>query len=443
MKTTFDVLGTSPLVRTLGVILTTIVVSACGGSDSAPATANGPGTGGSCKATTTVPYAPTPETDEFYWAPDPLPDVPAGTVLNSRSATFTVSGAALPNPAWQLQFMTSNANGCPEVGIATVVKPIAASATTPVPLLSYQFAEDSLGSKCAPSHQVTGATDQPTSQLELTLTRPALETYGWALIFPDHEGPYSEYAAGPVAAHVTLDALRAAENFEDLGLSGNDTPVLMWGYSGGALATAWAAQMQPDYAPELNVIGVASGGTPTDLIAAAKNFDTGSGNALFSLGFSATIGVARAFPDMLPEEALNDKGKAAVESLKDGCVGLTTDGAPAPAGHYADYVTVPDAFDTPGVRENAPKINLPQPGAVPSSDMYVYQAIMDQLIPIAGVDAMVQTYCEAGARIHYNRIPTGEHISVAATGATDALNYLVSRAAGGEPTVPAGTVTCN
>jgi hypothetical protein len=106
-------------------------------------------------------------------------------------------------------------------------------------------------------------------------------------------------------------------------------------------------------------------------------------------------------------------------------------------------VTVADPFDTPGVRQTAPKINLPQPGSAPSSDMYVYQAINDQLIPVAGVDTMVQAYCDAGTRIHYNRIPTGEHISVAATGAGDALNYLVSRALGGDPTVPAGSVTCN
>jgi hypothetical protein len=441
MNEIFDARRTSELFRAgLRAAALASFASGCGGSDDAPANGSN---GNACSAPKVVPYAPTPDADEFYKAPDPLPDVPAGTVLNSRSVVFKISGAELPNPAWQLQFLSADADGCPQAAITTVVKPLVESATRPVALLSYQFAEDSLGNRCAPSHQATGATDQPTSQLELSLTRPGLETHGWAVMYPDHEGPYSAYAVGAIAAHVTLDAIRAAESFQELGLAGNDTPVLMWGYSGGALATAWAAQMQPDYAPELNIIGVASGGTPTDLTAAAKAFDSGPGNALFSLGFSATIGVARAYPSMLPEDALNDKGRAAVESLKDGCVGLTTDGTPAPTGRFADYVTAPDPFDTPGVRQTAPKINLPQPGAVPRADMYVYHAIADQLIPVAGIDATVQAYCDAGARIHYNRIATGEHIAVAATGAGDALSYLVSRTAGGEPNLPLGTVTCN
>jgi hypothetical protein len=447
MKETVSAHRAQCVARTFGAAVLVLGVAACGADQNEnKGHAGGNASGGSCKAAdrASVPYAPTPDADPFYEAPDPLPDVPPGTVLNSRSATFTISGAALPNPAWQLQYMSEDANGCPQAAIATVVKPLVVASTTAVPLLSYQFAEDSLGSKCAPSHQATGGTDQATSQLEMALARPALETHGWALIFPDHEGPYSEYAAGPLAGHVTLDGIRAAEAFEPLGLSGTDTPVGMWGYSGGALATAWAAQMQGGYAPELNVVGVASGGTPTDLVAASKSFDTGSGNALFSLGFSGVVGVARAFPEMLPESNLNDKGKAAAAAMTDGCVGQTTDGSAAPAGHFADYVTVPDPFNTPGVQKNAPKISLPQPGNVPSANMYVYQAVNDQLIPVAGVDAMVKTYCDAGAHINYNRIPTGDHIAVAATGATDALNYLVSALSGAAtPTVPTGTVTCN
>jgi hypothetical protein len=435
-----------------GAAVLAVGLAACGGTKDHPtgAASDGGLTGrhscgtGSGASAGSVPYAPTPDADPFYAAPDPLPNVPPGTVLNSRTATFVASGTTLQNLAWQLQYMSEDVNCNPVAAIATVVKPLVAAATTPVPLLAYQFAEDSLGSKCAPSHQVTGGTENSTSQLESVQYLPLLQTHGWTLVFPDHEGPYSEYAAGPLAGHITLDAIRAAESFDALGLSGTDTPVGMWGYSGGALATAWAAQMQPTYASELNVVGVASGGTPTDLVAASKAFDTGSGNAFFSLGFSGVVGVARAFPDMLPESILNDKGLAAVAATKDGCVGATTDGSAAIAGHFADYITVPDPFNTPGVNANAPKITLPQPGNVPTANMYFYHAENDQLVPIAGTDATVKAYCDAGAHINYSRVAGADHLVLAASGTADAVAYLASRFSGAAtPVVPAGTQTCN
>ena len=55
-----------------------------------------------------------------------------------------------------------------------------------------------------------------------------------------------------------LDGLRAALSSKRLGLS-PEAPIGLWGYSGGGLATAWAAEMSGAYAPELNVVGAVSG----------------------------------------------------------------------------------------------------------------------------------------------------------------------------------------
>ncbi|MFJ2665246.1 lipase family protein [Nocardia fluminea] len=60
------------------------------------------------------------------------------------------------------------------------------------------------------------------------------------------------YAVGPLGGRITLDGIRAAQNFDQAGLSGASTRTAMWGYSGGAIPTANAAELQPEYAPELN-----------------------------------------------------------------------------------------------------------------------------------------------------------------------------------------------
>ena len=62
--------------------------------------------------------------------------------------------------------------------------------------------------------------------------------------------------------------------------------------------------MAPDYAPELNIVGVAFGGPPTDykILQRSLNGDIGSG-----LYLAATAGLAREYPEM--RELTNDNGR--------------------------------------------------------------------------------------------------------------------------------------
>jgi hypothetical protein len=391
----------------------------------------------------TVLFAPTPDTDAFYAAPDPLPDVSAGTILKSRSITFAPQfGIPKDNPAWQLQFLSHDVNGRPIAAIATVVKPLTPAAGT-MPLLAYQFAEDALASRCAPSHSLAGSMDDPVSQQEAGNALQGLDL-GWTLVFPDHEGSYSEYAAGRIAGQITLDSIRAALSFQELGLLA-DTPVAMWGYSGGAVATAWAASLQHSYAPELNIVAVASGGTPADLIGIAKNADTNpvTNSLFFNLVLSAVFGINRAYPDLITP-VLNDQGKAAAEAMKDGCLGSTDGTAPIPKGHFADYSTTPDPLNSAGAQDVAPLITLPQPGEAPVADTFVYHSSQDELIPVAGVDAMVSAWCGAGSHVSYYRPSGGGHAVFSLTTPSTALAYLIGRLSNSPvDVVPDGTQTCN
>ena len=63
----------------------------------------------------------------------------------------------------------------------------------------------------------------------------------------------------------TLDSLRAALSSPATGLTGT-TKIGLAGYSGGAIATEWAAQLAPTYAPEINsdIVGAAMGGVLVD-----------------------------------------------------------------------------------------------------------------------------------------------------------------------------------
>ncbi|MGO1070725.1 lipase family protein [Lysobacter sp. CA199] len=392
-----------------------------------------------------VPFAATPDADPFYAQPKPFPNLPVGTVLQSRPILFRPSlGIPMLNQAWRIQYVSRDHNDRPIAAVATVVKPVSQIGASK--LVSYQYAEDSLGLGCAPSHQVAGEIIPDFSfsaQLEPAQYLIGLKTLGWTVVIPDHQGPDSTYAVGKIAGQITLDGIRAALNFKPLKLSRSATPIAMWGYSGGGLATAWAATLKRSYAPELNIVGTASGGTPADLGSAVNAFDSGLGNAFFFLGYSAVIGVNRAYPEMITP-ILNARGVAAAQATKDSCLGISTDILNAPfIGHFADYTTVADPLNAPGVLATLPKINLPQPGKSPDFDIFVYHAIFDELIPIEGTDRLVQAWCEAGTPVHYWRGIAGEHVAFVAAALPSAVAYLDSRLNGRRAALPLIARSCN
>lgn len=422
------------------LVLTTISLAACSGSGSVNTVA-----GGAATTTANIPFPAKLDSDAFYKTPEPLPKQPPGTILKSRSVTLApLLGIPLSTyKAWQLQFISRDSHGHPIAAIATVVKPTA-PATTSTPLLAYQYAEDSLGSQCAPSHTLTGSTSNANSQLEGASPLPGL-LLGWTLVYPDHEGPDSAYAAGRLSGQITLDSIRAAEQFKPLGLS-RKTPVGLWGYSGGSIPTAWADTLQSSYAPELNIVAVAAGGVGADLLSIVKNTDSNpiTNAAFFSLILSAVEGVNREYPSLI-SPLLNAKGRAAFKAMANGCLGATTDGNPKPTGRFADYTTVSDPFDAPNVKAVLPKIDLPQPDSRPIADTFIYHSQLDELIPIAGVDALVKNWCSRGSIVHYYRGITGEHLAFEVTMAPLVLTYLTSRFTDPDqpPVLPPGTTSCN
>lgn len=389
-----------------------------------------------------VPFAPTPDADAFFAQPTPFPDVAPGTILKSREVKLALfGGMPLPQKAWQLQFATRDVRGQALAAITTVILPDAATADTP--LLSLQYASDSLGAQCEPSRALTGGTANSVSQAEGAKLMEALRR-GWAVAVPDHQGPYSAYEAGRLQGQITLDGIRAALAFKPMGLKPK-TPVGMMGYSGGSHPSLWAASFRKEYAPELNIVGVSAGGVAANVIEVARLTDTNPINQpFFSLVFMAIEGINRAYPELVTPY-LNDKGREAFEAMRDGCAGGTADNNPMsrPFGHLDDYTTVKGLLDGPSTKALAAQLNLPQAGHAPDTDVFVYHAATDELLPVAGVDTLVDAWCQAGSKVHYFRGPAGEHLTFDALLFPVAFEYMASRFSDGQPTFLPSTTSCN
>lgn len=115
-----------------------------------------------------------PEDDPFYDAPPKreLAAAKRGEVLDSRVTTVSGLGAPLPNDAWQLVYRTNDARGRPEAAVTTVIRPaVPMPVGGKLPLVSYQTAEDSLGTQCAPSYTFRTGEDKEIPFVQAALNR--------------------------------------------------------------------------------------------------------------------------------------------------------------------------------------------------------------------------------------------------------------------------------
>jgi hypothetical protein len=289
--------------------------------------------------------------------------------------------------------------------------------------------EDSVDGDCAPSRTLLPGAPAATilSQID-TLLLNGLLTEGWAVSVPDFEGPTSTFFAGYAEGRATLDGIRAAERLPALGLSA-DTPVGMWGYSGGASGTTWAAQLQPSYAPELRMKGAAAGGVPVDVADVANNINRGPYSGFTMAGI---VGLSRAYPELqeLVDRIMSAKGRQLRDHFEHNCLALSA--LAGAFGDYNDYFTVPDPLHLPLAKKI---LELNRLGAyTPTAPLYIYEATHDEFMPLKDVDDLVKSWCARGASISYTRdqflAPLISHISVGGTGLPAALVWLRDRFAG-------------
>lgn len=369
-----------------------------------------------------------PERDPFYRPPSGFEDVAAGTVLRSRDVEVAFLGL-IPQrvTATQLLYRSTDLHGEPEPAVTTVLLPANPRTDGPCPVLSYQCAIDAMASRCFPSYALRRDTRTIGAfvQSEYLLVAAAL-AQGWAVCVPDHEGCRGMWGAPYEPGFRILDGLRAAFNSPRIGLSPT-APVGIWGYSGGGLASAWAAEVHEAYAPELNVAGTVLGSPVVDPESVARRLNGSFWAGLPALMIAALIHV---FPEAqrVVDEHATDEGRALLRALAD----MTTAEAILRFRHVdiGDFVdmTSDELWELPEVRHIFESTKLGQ--AVPRAPVLVIQAVHDNLISVRDVDALVQKYSQGGASVTYHRDRFCEHLLLHPLSAPASLRWLRDRFAG-------------
>ncbi|MEE4025003.1 lipase family protein [Gordonia sp. PKS22-38] len=369
-----------------------------------------------------------PADDPFYDEPAGLRRMRPGEIIRSRQVELKDFWASHHrSDAWQLLYRSTDLNGAACVAATTVVLPRKPASGAGFQLLSFQCAIDAVSSQCFPSYALRKGADagRTIAPFEFMVVRRALAK-GWAVSIPDHEGMLGAWGAPREPGYRTLDGIRATLSFPDHELPAN-TPVGLWGYSGGGMATSWAAEMAPTYAPELNLIGAVLGSPVGDMASALMRLN-GSFHA--GLPVMAIAGLRRVYPqlDQMIEKHATDKGRRHLAEIAEM---PTLDALRHFRNHdIDDYLDIPlaDALAQPKMVEMMDDLQL---GAhKPDIPLLVIQAVRDEVISVDDVDGQVARYRDQGVTVTYVRDQLSEHYSLLPLAGPMAVGWLSRRLEG-------------
>ncbi|WP_456049229.1 lipase family protein [Actinokineospora spheciospongiae] len=365
-----------------------------------------------------APALPGPPGDAFYEPPSPLPAGEPGDVIRWRPTVAPLN--ALNANAWQVMYLSTNALGERNAVTGTILTPKFAD-TTKAPIVGYSVGTQGPAFKCTPSKAIERGTlyDQPAINDSISA--------GYAVAITDYEGyrpgaaNKPTYIVGQSMGPAVIDSVRAAQRLPQTGLKPT-AKVIFQGYSQGGGGALWAAEKQPSYAPDLNLVGVAAGGVPADLTEVAKGLD---GYLGFGFLAFAAVGLDNAYPELQLDSYLNDTGrKDLADAKQNACVVELL--ANYPFKTIAGYTTTNPLTDPKWQARLAQNKLGQNPPRVP---VLQYHASTDEIVNTPQGDALHKSYCAAGVTEQWNTY-ISDHLTGIFAGNADAGKWIKDRFAG-------------
>ncbi|WP_159080555.1 lipase family protein [Nocardia suismassiliense] len=351
--------------------------------------------------------------DEFYRGRvgfGPLP----GRILRRRAVDLpNLEGSGR---AWQIVYATRTAFSAPIPASATVISPATVDVAGSGPTLVYCPQFHGLGGSCAPSQLLARGEEPEAGFLAAGLQR------GWTVAVPDGPGlgmtdvgPY-QFLAGQVGAHAVLDLARAVRDMPEL--DSRQSPCAVWGFGDGGRTAIWAGETRPEYAPELDLRGVAAGAVVADPGALIREIDGGPGAGLALAGL---IGLGRAYRHLPVDHVLLESGREVIKRASTlDAADIQVDYRHQPLGQWCER---PDPWNDAMWRYVL--ANEQSARVAPRVPVHLYHGTEDALVPVAMGRELFSAYRALGVDLSWREYHNS-HLGSAADGASEALSRLAS-----------------
>lgn len=322
-----------------------------------------------------------------------------GTLIDQEPFTRTVPAGAR---GWRYLYTTTR-GGQKVVGSAIALLPDQSG--TGRNIVAWAHGTTGIVAGCAPS-----VLEKPFDNVPDV---GAIVRAGWAYVGADYPGLGTSgghsYLIGDDAAHAVLDAVRAARQLKDAGLSDR---VVIWGHSQGANSALWSGMRAADIAPGLRVSGVAAFAPASDLKALVAATQSGIFGKIVASYLIAAY--ATAYPDVEIKTYVGATTRLVAADIASRCVekfqtvfsAMETKLLPRGGIFLKDPTTGPLGRR---LEQNTPA----GPIAVP---VLIAQGEADDLVPPEIQKRYVAARCAAGQAIDFRTYPGLGHISLVAPG---------------------------
>ncbi len=350
---------------------------------------------------------------DFYEVPASALGGAPGTVVDTQPYPPLLSipnqQGPWPSGAQRIMYRTTDAHGAATAASGTYFDAsLPWIGAGPRPLVVLGPGTQGQGDQCAPSRLFQDGVHY-NAPLDFAVEYEVLQVHallsrGIDVVVTDYQGlgtaGMHSYVDRRAQGHAMLDAARAVKALPGSRI-GDDNPIGFWGYSQGGGAAASAAEMQPSYAPDLDVRGTYAGGPPADLRAVAAALDGGLATGL--LGY-AVNSIYAGYPETRADidGALAPAGRQALDEIAAQCV-------PETIARYGLHRTTEWTKDGRSLAELIDA--LPSVSAVvdeqrigrstPGSPVLIVQGRNDDLIPHNQATRLAADWCAQGATVEF------------------------------------------
>ncbi|WJJ09826.1 lipase family protein [Prescottella equi] len=350
---------------------------------------------------------------DFYEVPASALGGAPGTVVDTQPYPPLLSipnqQGPWPSGAQRIMYRTTDAHGGATAASGTYFDAsLPWIGAGPRPLVVLGPGTQGQGDQCAPSRLFQDGVHY-NAPLDFAVEYEVLQVHallsrGIDVVVTDYQGlgtaGMHSYVDRRAQGHAMLDAARAVKALPGSRI-GDDSPIGFWGYSQGGGAAASAAEMQPSYAPDLDVRGTYAGGPPADLRAVAAALDGGLATGL--LGY-AVNSIYAGYPETRADidGALAPAGRQALDEIAAQCV-------PETIARYGLHRTTEWTKDGRSLAELIDA--LPSVSAVvdeqrigrstPGSPVLIVQGRNDDLIPHNQATRLAADWCAQGATVEF------------------------------------------
>lgn len=349
-----------------------------------------------------------PGVDAFYAQPSDAAAGEPGTIVK----TDPLLGAPLAARGWRIMYSSTDLNGTPVVVTGVLVAPL----TPPPPggrtIVSWGHPTTGAAQDCAPSYGFD-------PYLAIEGLRALLDR-GYAVVATDYLGMgtpgQDSYLVGATEGNNVLDAARAAR--EVLG-AGASSRVILWGHSQGGQAALFAAERQPQYAPELDILAVAVAAPAADLTELlSAHLDDISGITIGAYAFTAFSEVYDVPIDgILTSAALEVVPKMNRLCLLANTAELHRMGDPLIGDFTVSDPTTTEPWATLLAQNSAGSVAFDAP-------LFIAQGLEDRLVVPDDTRRFAQKEAALGIDVTYQEIPFADHGSVAYLAVPGLLSWL-------------------